>query len=159
MSTPSQYPECRHILPSGKRCHAPALRGQPTCYFHGRKANLVRYNRERDHTVALPPLEDRGAIQMAIDAVLAALAADKLDKKTVWPYLVAIQSASHNLARAKEELATADQIDEIEEVNGQNYSPLAEGETPVVPEEPCANHRHGYTIPKIDASSHECDRE
>ena len=123
MSESKLCPECRHIFPNGRRCHANALRGEPLCYHHNRKTNLVRHNRQRDHTVALPPLEDRGAIQMALDAVLAALAADKLDKKTVWPYLVAIQSASHNLTRAKEELVAAEQVEEIEEVNGQNYAP------------------------------------
>ncbi len=133
MPQTSIVPECRHIFPNGRHCHANALRDQPLCSHHNRKTNLVRYNRERDHTVALPPLEDRGAIQMAIDAVIAALAADKLDKMTVWPYLVAIQAASHNLACAKEELVTAEQIPEVEEVNGQNYAPQAEGDAPVVP--------------------------
>jgi len=159
MSESKLCPECRHIFPNGKRCHANALRGEPLCYHHSRKTNLVRHNRQRDHTVALPPLEDRGAIQMALDAVLAALAADKLDKKTVWPYLVAIQSASHNLTRAKEELVAAEQVEEIEEVNGQNFAPQGSGDAPVEVEEPGEWHKRGYTVPKIDASSHECDRE
>ena len=131
MSQASLIPECRHIHPNGKRCHANALRGQPLCYYHNRNKNIVRHNREREYSVALPPLEDRGAIQMTLDAVVAALAASKLDKKTVWPYLVAIQSASHNLARAKEELTSSDQVEDVEEIDGQNYAPQAPGDTPV----------------------------
>ena len=159
MSQTSLYPECRHIMPSGKRCHAPAMRGQPTCYYHGRNKNLVRHNREREYSVALPPLEDRAAIQMALDAVIAAHAAGKLDRKAVWPYLITIQMASQNLARANEELATAEQVDEVQEVDGQNYSVPAPQDAPVVPEDPIAAHSRGFQIPKLEASSHECDRE
>ena len=28
--------ECRHIMPSGAKCHAMALRAMPYCYFHTR---------------------------------------------------------------------------------------------------------------------------
>ena len=27
---------CRHIMPSGAKCHTPALRGKPYCYYHTR---------------------------------------------------------------------------------------------------------------------------
>ena len=30
------YFECRHIMPNGARCHSPALRATPYCYYHTR---------------------------------------------------------------------------------------------------------------------------
>ena len=30
------HSECRHIMPSGKKCRGAALRGTPYCYFHNR---------------------------------------------------------------------------------------------------------------------------
>ena len=28
------YPECRHIMPDGAKCHSPAMRGMAYCYYH-----------------------------------------------------------------------------------------------------------------------------
>ena len=34
------YLECRHIFAGGRKCKAPALTGQPLCYFHDRAARV-----------------------------------------------------------------------------------------------------------------------
>lgn len=95
-------PECRHILPGGRKCHQPALRGESFCYHHIRTRNLVAANRARRHSIALPPLEDRQAIQMSLDAVLAALGAGKINRRTAATYAYALAIASENLARMEE---------------------------------------------------------
>lgn len=106
--------ECRHVMPSGARCHSPALRGKDLCYYHARQRTLVDHNRYRQHSVALPPLEDRGAIQMAINEVVAALAARKIDRHDAGLYLYAIQIASQNLVRGKD-FSASDAVDLYEE--------------------------------------------
>jgi hypothetical protein len=157
MSESKACPECRHIYPNGRRCHSPALRGKPLCYFHSRTKTIIDLNRNRDSSVALPPLEDRGAIQIAIDEVIAAHAAGKLDRHAIWPYLFAIQMASKNLAQAKEDLTTPEPVDDFE---GRFGEPLAatdpEGEPDAAPIEKPSD----LTLPRIDAAAtHEYDLE
>ena len=96
-------PECRHILTSGSKCHLPALRGKPFCMHHCRTRNLVEANRARKHSIALPPLEDRQAIQMSIDVVLAALGAGKINRRTAATYVYAIKTVSDRLPRIDQE--------------------------------------------------------
>ncbi len=58
-------PLCRHIMPSGKRCGSPALRGASFCYYH---SNLNRVERARKKSLPMPfaPLEDMRGIQLAL---------------------------------------------------------------------------------------------
>jgi hypothetical protein len=96
-------PECRHILTSGNKCHQPALRGKPFCIHHCRTRNLVEANRARKHSISLPPLEDRHAVQMSIDVVLAALAAGKINRRTAGTYAYAIKIVSDNFPHMEQE--------------------------------------------------------
>lgn len=157
---PRPCPECRHIFPSGKRCHAAALRGKPLCYFHSRNRGLTDRNRARTHSVALPPLEDRGAIQVALNEVLAALAAGKLDRKECWPYLAAIQMASRNLALGKaedQEIVCPSPVEAFEEKFDE---PLAVSTEPGAPQETPAGSPADLVLPSLKASaSHEYDPE
>ncbi len=159
-SQPRACPECRHIFPNGRRCHAAALRGKPLCYFHSRNRSVADQNRARTHSVALPPLEDRGAIQVALNEVLAALAAGKLDRKEIWPYLSAIQMASRNLALGaakQQEIVYPSPVEAFEEKFGESLAvstePDATPETsPGTPADLC--------LPRIEAAAtHEYDPE
>jgi hypothetical protein len=38
----SEFYECQHIRPSGKKCAAIAIRGHRFCYFHLQMSRLVR---------------------------------------------------------------------------------------------------------------------
>ena len=160
MSESLTCPECRHVFPNGRRCHAPALRGKPLCYFHSRNRVLVELNRGRDHSVALPPLEDRGAIQVAINEVLAALAAGKLDRKEVWPYLVAIQMAARNLVPAKggeQSIVCPEPVQDFEEKFDQ---PLAVSTAPGAPPETPVQSPADLCLPSLEAAAtHEYDPE
>jgi len=89
------FQECRHIMPSGARCHSPALREAPYCYFHARLHRLTpRQLRFQDEPLELPPLEDRGAIQIALAQVLGALASSRLDPRRAGLMLYGLQIAS-----------------------------------------------------------------
>ncbi len=104
------YPECRHILTSGRKCQSPALNNKAYCYFH------MRYRRQAPRqptpgqelqvssghpiqSVAIPVLEDRGAVQMAISEVLHALACSQLDPRRAGLLLYGLQIASQNSAK------------------------------------------------------------
>ena len=94
------YNECRHIMPSGIRCHAPALRETHFCYFH---TNLHRVTAPKtkfdDWSLKLPVLEDRRAIQMALTQVLGELAAGRLDPRRAGLLLYGLQIATKVAAR------------------------------------------------------------
>ncbi len=61
----NQAPACHHIMPSGKRCESPAMRGTSFCYFH---SNLQRVEKARKTCAPMPfaPLEDMRGIQLAL---------------------------------------------------------------------------------------------
>ena len=99
MSIPQQ---CQHIFVGGKRCGGIAERGEPLCRHHLHRRALAQTNRARRHSVALPPLEDRAAIQMSIDEILASFAARKISRREAGTYLFAIHIASINLARIEQ---------------------------------------------------------
>ena len=92
--------ECRHIMPNGLKCRAPALRGKPYCYFHTRLHRLaVAPPRKKEEPFKLPILEDRSAIQLAIAQVLDAMGSVQFDPRQAGLYLYAIQLASQNVER------------------------------------------------------------
>ena len=92
--------ECRHIMPNGAKCQAPALRDKPYCYFHTR---LHRFTAEPPIGVMdsfrLPVLEDRSAIQIALAQVLDALCSCRIDARKAGLLLYALQIASQNVDR------------------------------------------------------------
>ena len=93
--------ECRHILPSGLKCKAPALRNNPFCYFHGR---LRRYAEDglsnRKEPLILPSLEDASGIQIGVMEVLNALGSGRIDRLQARVYLYGFQIASRLALRA-----------------------------------------------------------
>jgi hypothetical protein len=94
------YYICRHIMPSGSKCDAPALRCKPFCYFHAR---LHRFSGAKasdpDGNLKLPILEDRSAIQHSLSRVLDALISSKLDARRAGLCLYALQIATQNVPR------------------------------------------------------------
>ena len=49
------YIECRHILPNGRKCHSPALRGKPFCFHHAKLhfGNCGHSQTQRTHPAQL----------------------------------------------------------------------------------------------------------
>jgi hypothetical protein len=95
--------ECRHIMPNGVKCHAPALLGKPYCYFHTRLHGLAaRPARTPEEPLKLPILEDRSAIQIALAQILDALGSAQLDPRRAGLFLYALQIASQNVERRQD---------------------------------------------------------
>ena len=88
-------------MPSGVKCHAPALRGKPYCYYHTRLHERTRKPAATpgDEPIKLPVLEDRSAIQMALAQVLDSLGSSHIDPRRAGLYLYALQIASKNIDR------------------------------------------------------------
>jgi hypothetical protein len=94
--------ECRHIMPSGVKCHAPALSGKPYCYFHTRLHGLAeRPAPAPEEPLKLPILEDRSSIQIALTLILDGLSSSQLDPKRAGLLLYGLQIASQNVDRKR----------------------------------------------------------
>jgi hypothetical protein len=126
-------PECRHIKTSGGKCGSPALRGKPYCYFHARLKQRAARIASPYLALELPPLEDRGAIQIALGEIVSALADHRLDAKRAGILLYALQIASGN-ARHHEEIVSANAVSEVTLTElGEEMAP--EGATAGPPEQ------------------------
>ena len=159
METVLPYPVCKHIFPSGKRCHSPALRGKILCYYHARNRTLVDNNRYRQRSVGIPPLDDRADIQIAINEVAAAVMADKISDKKAAKLLYAIQLSSQNLARAKEEqLASLEPVEMYEEIYEETVVSDTPDEERGAPD--TGNYPRNYHLPELDNSqTHEYESD
>jgi hypothetical protein len=87
-------------MPSGNRCHSPAIGETWFCYFHTR---LRRKAQETENVwadaVKVPVLEDSSAIQTAVSQVINALASSKIDSRQAGVLLYGLQIASQNLKK------------------------------------------------------------
>ena len=157
--------ECRHILASGQKCHAPALKNHPWCYFHNQHRTDKR-TRDRQAAEAgtpkpafvLPTLEDHPSIQVAFAMTAQALLDGAIDHRTARALGFLLRGSTANLAahRATAQAATqaaaqsakdpspvivADHVDTIVAPDPVTEITLADGEPagPIeyAPEPPC----------------------
>ena len=98
----SAYPECRHILTTGRKCKGPALKGRPFCHHHARQRNYSGRNQRSINSVELPPLEDHSSVVLAIDQIIFALTHRRITDELAARLLYAIQLAQNSLNRIKE---------------------------------------------------------
>ncbi len=117
------FNECRHILTSGHKCKAAALRGQAFCYFH---TAARRYANQRTTSVdplPLPSTEDTAGVQIAINQVLRGLASHRIDSRRAGVYFYGLQIAAR-LARKSDEKPgecvreTCEDPDHLDEIPG-----------------------------------------
>jgi hypothetical protein len=93
--------QCEHIRISGQRCGSPALRGEKHCYFHDHVHHPLR------NGCHVPIPEDAASIQIGLGHVIRCLEAMPETPKTYALMLYALQTASTNLKRVREEAAIA----------------------------------------------------
>ena len=89
--------QCEHVRLSGQRCGSPALRGEPRCYFHNAARNI--------YSGGIPLPEDASSIQVGLTRVIRNLEAEPASSKNYALMLYALQTASANLKRVREEAA------------------------------------------------------
>jgi len=94
------FKECRHILPSGRKCKAAALRDKCFCYHHWRLRTAGQTHGRPNESLPLPSLEDPQGIQIALTQVLGVLGSSRLDSKSAGQYLYALQIATQLATRA-----------------------------------------------------------
>ena len=90
--------ECRHILPTGRKCHAPALRGKAYCYYHTRLHFRRRGSRE-PRMLKTFALDDPRSLQTAVAEALASLRSPLTNPKRAAVILYGLNLAN-NLSKS-----------------------------------------------------------
>ena len=91
--------ECRHIMPTGKRCHAVAMRDKSYCYFHQRLHTTINASKHVRPKLELASIEDTKGIQTAVVQVVEALRKSRIDAREAATFLYGLQIAAQ-LTRA-----------------------------------------------------------
>src|SRR3954463_6003406 len=89
--------QCEHVRLSGQRCGSPAPRGEPRRYFHNTARN--------PDSGGIPLPEFAASIQLGLSRVIRNLEAEPACSKNYALMLYALQTASANLKRVREEAA------------------------------------------------------
>jgi hypothetical protein len=120
----AEYAGGIHLKTSGARCHSPALRDMPYCYFHATIHLMANCkNRPANAPLQIPLLEDAGAIQIALLQVVDALGSSRLDPRRAGLLLYAIQIAAQVIPRPTAE-KPADMVQTVcADDNGEPVAP------------------------------------
>jgi hypothetical protein len=116
------FNECRHILTSGHKCKAAALRGQAFCYFHTAARRYAKVSTTSAEPLLLPSTEDAAGVQIAINQVLRALASSRIDRRHAGVYFYGLQIAAR-LARKSEEKPSESVRETSEDTEGYTLAP------------------------------------
>jgi hypothetical protein len=143
------YQECRHIKSNGSKCHSPAMKDKPYCYYHTRahrivrNANAIASYEHKD--LQIPFLEDRGAVQIALSEVVSALASNHIEFKRAALMIYALQVASSN-AKIPADLVALHQVrEQSENEEGDELAPEITTYEPDDEEYKEANHEPTLT--------------
>ena len=74
------FAECRHIMPTGRKCHSPALRGKPFCSQHA-KLHFLSPAARRPKEIAFPDIENLPGLEAAVAKALTALSSPLTDTR------------------------------------------------------------------------------
>jgi len=124
------YPECRHIMTSGKKCRSAALTGRAYCYFHFRlhqqRHRVVDHYKDFvSYKFDVPVLEDRASIQLAISEVVQAMARNYMDHKRGGKILYGLQLALQS-AKVPADIVSSEPVRELyRNAEGEEIGPKA----------------------------------
>ena len=126
------FNECRHILTSGHKCKAPALRGKAFCYFHTATRRYSRTSTTSAEPLLLPSTEDAAGVQLAINQVLRSYAFKRIDRRQAGTFFYGLQIAARLAGKPDEKLtATVRELCEEEDGLGNMAPEKSTCEPPV----------------------------
>ena len=94
------YNECRHVMPSGRKCHSPALSGKPYCYYHQRLHQFHASAAGPATQLPVPQIEDARGIQLALAQALHALNSPYFEPRRLGLLFYGLQIATQLLKHA-----------------------------------------------------------
>lgn len=93
------YAECRHIMTSGKKCEAPALKGEHFCYYHNRLHSDAKKPVTPMDSIDIPVIEDHCTLQIVLAQVLKQMVNGNIDRHRAGLLLYGLQIAAQTVAR------------------------------------------------------------
>lgn len=113
---------CRHIMHSGVRCQAPAMRQSHFCYYHSKNRSRARLDRLQDLIIPIP--EDNASIRTSVTQTVNALISKHIDAKTAGLVLYGLQLAAQSLPKSL--YLAPDSVRETEQsAEGDELAPVA----------------------------------
>jgi len=107
------YVECRHILPSGYKCKAAALKGKAFCYHHHFSRRPVNIGRPEQNRIMLPSVEDAAGVSTALNQVLVQFGLRKIDRFDAGTFFHGLQIAASLVRKIPTDLHPRDTVREI----------------------------------------------
>ncbi len=93
------YQECRHVMTSGSKCEAPALKGGHFCYYHTRLHLDVKKQITPTDSIEIPVIEDHCTLQLVLAQVLKQLVSGNIDRQRAGLLLYGLQIAAQTVDR------------------------------------------------------------
>jgi len=90
---------CRHIMPTGRNCHSPALRGMAYCHSHQKLHKALNRSKHSNNHLQLASIEEPGGIQLAITQVFDALGKARIDDRKAHILMYGLQLATQLAAK------------------------------------------------------------
>ncbi len=116
--------ECRHILASGEKCKALAMKEKPYCYFHARAHGLsAGAPNPAEGTLRFPVLEDQASIRLAIAQVIEAVNSGRLDPRRAGLILYGIQIAARTVPSKGSPLPKTPVVQVTQTDSGEDLAP------------------------------------
>jgi hypothetical protein len=88
------YIECRHILPSGYKCKAAALKGKAFCFYHVSSRRRPKPALARKGKLLLPSVEDAASVTIAVNQVLREFGEGLIDRQKAGTLFHGLQIAA-----------------------------------------------------------------
>jgi len=113
MAVVASMRRCEHIRTNGTQCGSPAQRGKKLCYQHLRvrpERVKVRGGDGKTSVVVVPLLEDAHSIQTMVRQVMVLMLGGRIEGEMSGRLLYALQIASANLGRMREETPRPAQV-------------------------------------------------
>jgi hypothetical protein len=85
---------CRHIMPGGRRCHSPALRGMAYCFNHQKIHVALNRSKHSHKRLELASLESSEGVRRAITQVCDALGKARIDERKAGIMMYGLQLAT-----------------------------------------------------------------
>ena len=97
----SKFIECRHIMPSGRKCRAAALRGKPFCFHHA-KLHSKPVGRE-PRMLKTQALDDQRSLRIAVAEALSSLRSPLTDPRRAAVILYGLNLANNLIKQMRKE--------------------------------------------------------
>ena len=94
---------CRHLMPNGRSCKSPAMRGSAYCYYHGPQVKARHASKPTELEFEIESITEPSDIPTIGNQILQAMAANRLSKGRAAVMLQTLQTvmASYRMASSE----------------------------------------------------------